>query len=77
MLQVWETLFMLLVLSKKKKNLLFLIFHGLTHIVVLLLFCLFSYKYLTAVIFIGGNNIDVISSIANVLPLILLFLRGS
>ena len=57
---------------KKNKSLLFLIFRGLTHILVLIFFCLFSYTYLTAVIFIGGDNSGVISSIANLLPIILL-----
>ena len=57
---------------RNNRSLLFLIFRGLTHILVLLFFCLFSYTYLTAVIFIGGSNVGVISSIANVLPIILL-----
>ena len=56
----------------KNKSQLYLIFRGLTHVLVLIFFCLFSYTYLTAVIFIGGDNNGVISSIAKVLPIILL-----
>ena len=44
----------------------------LTHVLVFLFFLLFSYTYLTAVIFIGGDNSGVVSSIANILPIILL-----
>ena len=57
---------------RKNKSQLFLIFRGLTHVLVLIFFCLFSYTYLTAVIFIGGDNSGVVSSIAKVLPIILL-----
>ena len=57
---------------RKNKSPLFLIFRGLTHVLVLVFFCLFSYTYLTAVIFIGGDNSGVVSSIAKVLPIILL-----
>ena len=57
---------------RKNKSQLFLIFRGLTHVLVLVFFCLFSYTYLTAVIFIGGDNSGVVSSIAKVLPILLL-----
>ena len=57
---------------RMNKSQLFLIFRGLTHVLVLIFFCLFSYTYLTAVIFVGGDNSGVISSIAKVLPIILL-----
>ena len=48
------------------------IFRVLTHVFVLLFYCLLSYIFLTDVIFISGSNIGLISSIANILPFILL-----
>ena len=44
----------------------------LIHTFVLLFFFLFSYIYLTAVIFTDGDNIGIINFIANLLPIILL-----
>ena len=68
----YEDMFNASLLSNCRSEVLIFILRLLTHALVVLLFILFSYTYLTAVIFIGGNKIDVISSIANVLPLILL-----
>ena len=50
----------------------FLIFRALTHILVLLFLFLFSYIYLTAVIFIDGDNIGIVNFVANFFPIILL-----
>ena len=68
----YEDMFNASPLSNCSSEVLFFILRLLTHALVVLLFILFSYTYLTAVIFIGGNKIGVVSSIANVLPLILL-----
>ena len=50
----------------------FFILRLLTHAFVLLFFFLFSYIYLTAVIFIDGDNIGIVNFIANFFPIILL-----
>ena len=55
-----------------KSQVLFFIFRGVTHALVILFVILFSYTYSTAVIFIAGGNSGVVSSIANILPIILL-----
>ena len=55
-----------------RSQILFFILRLLTHALVILFFLLFSYTYLTAVIFVAGGNSGVVSSIANVLPIILL-----
>ena len=68
----YEDMFNASPLSNCSSEVLFFMLRLLTHALVVLLFILFSYTYLTAVIFIGGNKIGVVSSIANVLPLILL-----
>ena len=71
----YEDMFNVSLLSNyrdKRRQVLFLVLRILTHVLVFAFFCLFSYTYLTAIIFIGGDNSGVISSIANVLPIILL-----
>ena len=68
----YEDMFNASPLSNFRSEVLLFILRLLTHVLVILLIVLFSYTYLTAVIFVGGNNIGVIGSIANLLPIILL-----
>ena len=49
----------------------FLVLRLLTHTFVLLFFFLFSYIYLTAVIFIDGDDIGIVNLIANAFPILL------
>ena len=67
-----EDMFDVSPLPNCRSQVLFFILRLLTHVLVLLFYVLFSYMYISDVIFISGGNSVVISSIANVLPIILL-----
>ena len=67
----YEDMFKTLPLPNFRSEVLFFILRLPTHVLVILLIVLFSYTYITDVIFVGSNNFGVIGFIANLLPIIL------
>ena len=68
----YEDCFCVPPLPNSRNPVFFFILRLPTHAFALLFFSLFSYTYLTAVIFIGIDNSGIVNSIANLFPILLL-----